>query len=152
MIYRVTTSCHCQVFIFLRWCVAISSIALFTCGYVYCMEMVAITSIITLLLFFIIIITNLITILFTQVGGVWCTLIGIGLEFPWALGYMSLPLVCFSCICHTFFFIWSCLPSFFAWHPKHQLNYRWRGSCRLGPISNLPSPCHGTYQHNNKSN
>jgi len=54
------------VFIFLRWCVAISSIALFTCGYVYCMEMV---------------------------GGVWCTLIGIGLEFPWALGYMSLPLV-----------------------------------------------------------
>jgi len=54
------------VFIFLRWCVAVSSISLFTCGYVYCMEMV---------------------------GGVWCTLIGIGLEFPWAFGYMSLPLV-----------------------------------------------------------
>jgi len=54
------------VFIFLRWCVAVSSVSLFTCGYVYCMEMV---------------------------GGVWCTLIGIGLEFPWAFGYMSLPLV-----------------------------------------------------------
>ena len=66
MIYRVITSCHCQVFIFLRWCVAISSIALFTCGYVYCMEMVAITIIITLililLLIIIIITTNLIAI------------------------------------------------------------------------------------------
>ena len=30
-----------------------------------------------------------------QVGGVWCTLVGIGLEFPWAFGYMSLPLVGF---------------------------------------------------------
>lgn len=118
IIIRVTTSCHCQVFIFLRWCVAISSIALFTCGYVYCMEMVAITSIITLLLLFIIIITNLITILFTQVGGVWCTLIGIGLEFPWALGYMSLPLVCFSSICHTFFFVRSCPPFFLCMAPQ----------------------------------
>ena len=80
-----------QVFIFLRWCVAIASVALFTSGYVYCMEMV-----------------NNIVIAnpplphnfqlnhhqpYHQVGGVWCTLIGIGLEFPWAFGYMSLPLV-----------------------------------------------------------
>ena len=65
MIYRVITSCHCQVFIFLRWCVAISSIALFTCGYVYCMEMVAITSIITLLLFLLLLLSIIITNLFT---------------------------------------------------------------------------------------
>eukprot|EP00090_Calanus_glacialis_P008106 TRINITY_DN16442_c0_g1_i2.p1 TRINITY_DN16442_c0_g1~~TRINITY_DN16442_c0_g1_i2.p1 ORF type:complete len:553 (-),score=119.37 TRINITY_DN16442_c0_g1_i2:26-1684(-) len=54
------------VFTFLRWCVAVCSISCFTCGYVYCMEIV---------------------------GGNWSTYIGIGLEFPWALGYMSLPLV-----------------------------------------------------------
>lgn len=54
------------VFIFLRWCIAVCSISLFTCGYVYCMEIV---------------------------GGRWSTYIGIGLEFPWAVGYMSLPLV-----------------------------------------------------------
>jgi len=28
-----------------------------------------------------------------MVGGVWSTFIGIGLEFPWAFGYISLPLV-----------------------------------------------------------
>merc|ERR1712106_509027 len=54
------------VFTFIRWCIAVCSISLFTCGYVYCMEIV---------------------------GGRWSTYIGIGLEFPWALGYMSLPLV-----------------------------------------------------------
>ena len=82
-----------QVFIFLRWCVAVASVALFTSGYVYCMEMV----------------NNIIIVNPPlphnvqlnhhqpdhQVGGVWCTLIGIGLEFPWAFGYMSLPLVPF---------------------------------------------------------
>jgi len=62
----VSFSPSIAVFTFLRWCIAVCSISCFTCGYVYCMEMI---------------------------GGKWSTYIGIGLEFPWALGYMSLPLV-----------------------------------------------------------
>lgn len=54
------------VFIFLRWCLAVFNISAYTCGFVYCMEMV---------------------------GGKWSTIIGTGLQFPWALGYMTVALV-----------------------------------------------------------
>ena len=62
----VSFSPNIAIFTFLRWCIAVCSVSCFTCGYVYCMEII---------------------------GGKWCTYVGIGLEFPWALGYMSLPLV-----------------------------------------------------------
>jgi len=62
----VSFSPSMEVFVFLRWCVAVFGIALYSCGFVYCMEMV---------------------------GGRWSTYIGIGLVYPWAIGYMSLPLL-----------------------------------------------------------
>jgi len=55
-----------QVFTFLRWCVAVCSISMFTCGYVYCMEII---------------------------GGNWGTYVGIGLEIPWSFSYMLLPVM-----------------------------------------------------------
>ena len=54
------------VFTLLRWCVAVCSISMFTCGYVYCMEII---------------------------GGNWVTYVGIGLEIPWSFAYMLLPLM-----------------------------------------------------------
>ena len=37
----LTLGCHhVQVFIFLRWCTAVCSVAFYTCGYVYCVELV----------------------------------------------------------------------------------------------------------------
>jgi len=54
------------VFTFLRWCVAVCSVSMFTCGYVYCMEIV---------------------------GGNWSTYIGIGLEIPWSFAYMLIPVM-----------------------------------------------------------
>jgi len=54
------------VFTFLRWCLAVCSASMFTCGYVYCMEII---------------------------GGNWGTYIGIGLEIPWSFAYMLMPLV-----------------------------------------------------------
>ena len=55
-----------EVFTFLRWCVAVCSISMFTCGYVYCMEII---------------------------GGNWGTYVGIGLEIPWSFSFMMLPLI-----------------------------------------------------------
>ena len=49
-----------KVFIFLRWCVAVSGISLFTSGYVYCMEMVYIIPIIVVVLIIIIFISSII--------------------------------------------------------------------------------------------
>jgi OCT family organic cation transporter-like MFS transporter 4/5 len=54
------------VFTLLRWCLAVCSISLFTCGYVYCMEII---------------------------GGRWGTYVGIGLEIPWSFAYMLLPVM-----------------------------------------------------------
>jgi len=55
-----------EVFTILRMCVAICSISMFTCGYVYCMEII---------------------------GGKWGTYVGIGLEIPWSFAYMLLPVM-----------------------------------------------------------
>lgn len=57
------------VFIILRSCVAASTTALFTCGFVYCMELV---------------------------GGKWSTLVSFGLEYSWALGYLTIPLIAWA--------------------------------------------------------
>jgi len=62
----VSFSSSMTVFTLLRWCVAVCSISMFTCGYVYCMEII---------------------------GGNWNTYVGIGLEIPWSFAYMLLPLV-----------------------------------------------------------
>lgn len=53
-----------EVFIFLRWINAGSASAVWTTGYVYCMEII---------------------------GGDWKTWMGIGMMFPWAIGYSCLP-------------------------------------------------------------
>jgi len=68
LIFGIATSFSSSiaVFIFLRWCVAVFNISAYTCGFVYCMEMV---------------------------GGKWSTIIGTGLQFPWAVGYMAVALV-----------------------------------------------------------
>jgi len=55
-----------EVFTVLRMCVAVCSISMFTCGYVYCMEII---------------------------GGKWGTYVGIGLEIPWSFAYMLLPVM-----------------------------------------------------------
>lgn len=70
-IFSVATafSSSIEVFIFLRWCVAFTSIAFWTTVYVYSMEMV---------------------------GHNWKTWIGIGFEFPWALAYTVLPGVAYN--------------------------------------------------------
>lgn len=57
------------VFTILRSCVAASTTALFTCGFVYCMELV---------------------------GGKWSTLVSFGLEYSWALGYLTIPLIAWA--------------------------------------------------------
>ena len=57
------------LFIILRSCVAASTTALFTCGFVYCMELV---------------------------GGKWSTLVSFGLEYSWALGYLTIPLIAWA--------------------------------------------------------
>ena len=57
------------VFTILRACVAASTTALFTCGFVYCMELV---------------------------GGKWSTLVSMGLEYSWALGYITVPLIAWA--------------------------------------------------------
>merc|ERR1711981_617541 len=57
------------VFTILRGCVAASTTALFTCGFVYCME---------------------------QVGGKWSTLVSFILEYSWALGYLTVPLIAWA--------------------------------------------------------
>eukprot|EP00090_Calanus_glacialis_P003966 TRINITY_DN1295_c0_g1_i3.p1 TRINITY_DN1295_c0_g1~~TRINITY_DN1295_c0_g1_i3.p1 ORF type:complete len:542 (-),score=102.07 TRINITY_DN1295_c0_g1_i3:207-1832(-) len=57
------------VFTILRSCVAASTTALFTCGFVYCMELV---------------------------GGKWSTLVSFGLEYSWALGYITIPLIAWA--------------------------------------------------------
>ena len=62
----VAFSSSILMFSILRWCVAVCSIAVFTCGYVYCMEII---------------------------GGNWNTFIGVGLEIPWSFAYMMLPLM-----------------------------------------------------------
>ena len=62
----VAASPSMLVFTLLRFCTAVCSIACYTCGYVYCLELV---------------------------DGRWATLVGIGLQFPWAAGYSSLPLL-----------------------------------------------------------
>eukprot|EP00092_Neocalanus_flemingeri_P029890 GFUD01032455.1.p1 GENE.GFUD01032455.1~~GFUD01032455.1.p1 ORF type:complete len:556 (+),score=67.08 GFUD01032455.1:172-1839(+) len=68
MIFGVSVafSTSMMIFTLLRWCVAVCSVSMFTCGYVYCMEIV---------------------------GGNWGTYIGIGLEIPWSFAYMLIPLV-----------------------------------------------------------
>eukprot|EP00092_Neocalanus_flemingeri_P003804 GFUD01004097.1.p1 GENE.GFUD01004097.1~~GFUD01004097.1.p1 ORF type:complete len:559 (-),score=90.28 GFUD01004097.1:300-1976(-) len=68
MIFGVSVAFSTSMVIFtlLRWCVAVCSVSMFTCGYVYCMEIV---------------------------GGNWGTYIGIGLEIPWSFAYMLIPLV-----------------------------------------------------------
>lgn len=58
-----------QVFIFLRWVLAYSSIGFWTTFYVYAMEMV---------------------------GGDWKTFFGIGFQLPWALAYSVLPGVAYA--------------------------------------------------------
>ena len=55
-----------KVFIFLRWCVAVSGISLFTSGYVYCMEMVYIIHIIVVVLIIIFISSIIISSLLTR--------------------------------------------------------------------------------------
>ena len=62
----ITFSPSMIVFTILRGCVAASTTALFTCGFVYCMELV---------------------------GGKWSTLVSFGLEYSWALGYLTTPLI-----------------------------------------------------------
>jgi len=54
------------VFTIVRAFVAASTTGLFTCGFVYCMEVV---------------------------GGRWSTLVSFGLEYSWALGYITVPLI-----------------------------------------------------------
>ena len=53
-------------FILVRWCLAVCNSSAFICGYVYCMEMV---------------------------GGKWSTYVGTGLMFPWALGFITIPMM-----------------------------------------------------------
>jgi len=55
-------------FLVFRFLIAFCNISVFTTTYVYCLEMV---------------------------GGRWSTYIGIGLEFPWAVGYSVLPAVAY---------------------------------------------------------
>ena len=62
----VSFSPSVQVFTLLRFCVAVCSISMFTCGYVYCMEII---------------------------GGNWGTYVGIGLEIPWSFAFMLLPVM-----------------------------------------------------------
>jgi len=62
----ITFSPSMIVFTILRGCVAASTTALFTCGFVYCMELA---------------------------GGKWSTLVSFGLEYSWALGYLTTPLI-----------------------------------------------------------
>jgi len=56
------------LFIIFRFMIAFCKTSVFTTTYVYCLEMI---------------------------GGKWSTFIGIGLEFPWALGYSVLPLIAY---------------------------------------------------------
>merc|ERR550539_578388 len=56
-------------FIILRGTVAFSATGLFLCGFVYSMELV---------------------------GGVWSTLVSFGLEYSWALGYITVPLLAWA--------------------------------------------------------
>jgi len=56
------------VFIILRFFVSACSIALYTCSFVYCIELV---------------------------GGIWNVIVGIGLGFPWAVAYMALPAIAY---------------------------------------------------------
>ena len=56
-------------FIILRGTVAFCAMGLFLCGFVYCMELV---------------------------GGVWSTLVSFGLEYSWALGYITVPLLAWA--------------------------------------------------------
>ena len=56
-------------FILLRGTVAFSATGLFLCGFVYSMELV---------------------------GGLWSTLVSFGLEYSWALGYLTLPLLAWA--------------------------------------------------------
>jgi len=56
-------------FIILRACVGASTTALFACGFVYCME---------------------------HVGGKWSTLVSFVLEYSWALGYLTVPLIAWA--------------------------------------------------------
>ena len=56
-------------FIVLRGTVAFCATGLFLCGFVYCMELV---------------------------GGVWSTLVSFGLEYSWALGYITVPLLAWA--------------------------------------------------------
>ena len=75
--------------------------------------------------------------LIIQVGGVWCSLIGIGLWFPWAFGYMSLPLVvCFLVMAMA---LWFCD---FAVPPMSNLHSMLR-SIKPDCTCRLP----GSYQH-----
>jgi len=57
------------LFIVLRACVAASTTGMFTCGFVYCME---------------------------HVGGKWSTLVSFGLEYSWAFGYLTVPLIAWA--------------------------------------------------------
>ena len=56
-------------FILLRGTVAFSATGLFLCGFVYSMELV---------------------------GGLWSTLVSFGLEYSWALGYITVPLLAWA--------------------------------------------------------
>jgi MFS family permease len=58
-----------ETFLVLRLGIAFCTISTFTTTYVYVLEMV---------------------------GGIWSVLLGIGLEFPWALGYSVLPAVAYA--------------------------------------------------------
>ena len=55
--------------IILRGMVALSGTGLFLCGFVYCMEIV---------------------------GGIWSTIISFGLEYSWATGYLTIPLIAWA--------------------------------------------------------
>ena len=58
-----------ETWIVLRAFVALSATGLFITGFTYCMEMV---------------------------GGVWSTLVSFGLEYSWALGYLTVPLIAWA--------------------------------------------------------
>ena len=56
-------------FIILRGTVAFAATGMYLCGFVYCMELV---------------------------GGIWSTLVSFGLEYSWALGYLTVPLIAWA--------------------------------------------------------
>ena len=94
--------------------------------------------------------------LIIQVGGVWCSLIGIGLWFPWAFGYMSLPLVfLFLVMAMALWFCDFAVPPMSNLHSmlrsiKPDCTCRLPGSYQHGLIFSWPSLCLGIKQRRKK--